>query len=165
MNRPWSHLVLLALTTVLAGACSPVADEGPARVVLDFNEAITAQDIAAAVALVAPGAVQFSLGESHADMGGTDGSLTQDLTALWQTVGAVVFNSVDAYERTVEIEEVRVEENVGTVWTRTQTRTVRSGAREPMVIDFTEAWLLLRLDDEWKIAGVANNRPVTDPGS
>jgi len=154
-------IVALALTAWSCTSDPAAADAG--AVVLSFNESITAQNAEAALSHVATGSVQFNLRSSHSDMGESDESLTQDLTAMWMLVTGLLFNTLDSYERTVDILDVRVDGDVATAWTRTVTRSLAEGADQPNVLEFTEVYLLLRRDGEWKISGVANNRPATAP--
>ncbi len=157
---------VMLVTILLLASCAPSPEVRPEEravtdVVLAFNEAITQEDVNTALASVATGSVQLNLHASHAGMG-EDAGLTQDLDALWRTVGAVLFTTLDAYERTVEPVDVEVDGDIATVWT--ETRTVSSGADgEATILDFTEVYVLLRLDGAWKVAAVANNRPVTAP--
>lgn len=157
---PFFALLGLAL---LVGSCAPSPESEAADRVRAFNAAVTARDLDGAVALLAPGGVQFVRGASHADMGETDERLAQDLTTQWQVVGAVLFSSTEAYERSVDVTSVDADGDVATVWTLTRTETTQAAGAPPSVLEFSEVWLLLRLDGEWKIAGVANNRPVTTP--
>ena len=112
--------------------------------------------------MIADGSVQFNLHSSHAELGEA-AELTQDLAGLWSVVSAVLFTALESYERVVQPIDVEVERDVATVWTETQTVTLERGSDAPSVLDFTEVYLLLRLDDQWRIAATANNRPATDP--
>lgn len=164
---PTRHSGAMLLVAILPlASCAPSPERRPeeraaADVVLAFNEAVTEQDVDAALSNVATGGVQLNLHASHAKMG-EEAGLTQDLDALWRTVGAVLFSTLEAYQRTAEPVDVDVDGDVATVWTNTT--TVAHGADgDETVLDFTEVYLLLRLDEAWKIAVVANNRPATAP--
>lgn len=164
-SRPILPIVALLGMSLLAGACAPSADAETevADRVRAFNAEVTARNLDGALSLLAPGSVQFVRGASHADMGETDDRLAQDLTTQWQVVGAVLFSSTESYERSVEVTSVEADGDVATVWTRTRTETTQAAGAPPAVLEFSEVWLLLRLKGEWKIAGLANNRPVTAP--
>ncbi len=145
-------------------ASSEVSAGEPTATVLAFNQAVSDQDRGAALGLLAEGSVQFNLRPSHAGMGtDEDTGLTQDLTAMWSVVTGVLFARLESYVRSVEPTGEQVSGDVATVWTRTRTESREPGADAPSVIEFTEAYLLLRLDGAWRIAGVANNRPTTGP--
>lgn len=163
--RSLSSLSVVALLglPLFAGACSGSAEHQAAERVRAFNAAITARNLDEAVALLAPGSVQFVREGSHADMGDSDESLAQDLATQWRVVGALLFSSTEAYERSVEVTSSKAAGDVATVWTRTRTETTQAAGAPSSVLEFSEVWLLLRLDGEWKIAGVANNRPATTP--
>lgn len=148
---------------LLTGACTLTPESDAADHVRAFNEAVTNRDLDAAVALLAPGSVQFVQGGSHEGLGAPDERLAQDLVTQWQVVGAVLFSSTESYTRSVEVTSVEADGDVATVWTRTRTETVQAAGAPPSVLEFSEAWLLLRLDGEWTIAGLANNRPATAP--
>lgn len=155
-------LALLGLTALVA-SCAPSAESEAADRVRAFNASISARDLDGALAQLAPGSVQFVREASHADMGESDERLAQDLTTQWQVVGAVLFSSTEIYDRSVEVVSTEADGHVATVWTRTRTETVAAAGAPPSILEFSEVWLLLRLDGEWKIAGVANNRPATTP--
>ena len=157
-----SKLLAVLVPLALLGSAPPTDRAAPADVVSDFNESITRQDRDAAMALLADGSVQFNLRSSHADMGEQEG-LTQDLHGLWAVVTSLLFNTLESYERTVEVTDEHVAGDVATVWTDTRTETLARDASAPSVLEFSEVYLLLRLEGEWRIAGVANNRPTTRP--
>lgn len=144
-------LLLLSATAVA---------QGPDETVTAFNESISEQNIEAAISHLAEGAVQFNLHGSHADLATGDPEPTQDLAAVWRVVSTVLFNTLEDYERSVEILASRVDGAIATVWTQTTTSTQRSADTPPTSLTFTETYLLLRKPDGWKIAGLANNRPA-----
>lgn len=144
----------------LAGCAQGAEARHAIAVVTAFNEALSHGDADAALARVAPEAVQFNLRPSHA---GGDSTLVQSLPALWRTVSAVLSANVESYERVATVRSVEVSGDVATVWTATRTATRRKGAAEPAVLEFSEVYLLLRLGGEWRIAGTANNRPSSAP--
>lgn len=156
--------VLLA-SLLHASSCAPTPEQPQAQaavdVVVSFNEAVTRKDIDTALGSVATGGVQLNLHSSHADMG-EETTLTQDLDALWRTVGAVLFGTLEAYERTVQPVDAEADGDIATVWTETRT-VAHSGDGEPTILNFTEVYVLLRLEEQWRIAAVANNRPITAP--
>lgn len=150
-------LVFLMPTLQAGDAIHPAA-----QVVLDFNEAVTARDMDAAMPLLAEGSVQYNLRPAHPGMP-EDHPLTDDLITTWKTVAAILFPTTDSYERQIEITNVQSDGELATVWTQTKTVTHRKGKDKEMVLDFSEMYFLVNKDNSgWKIAGNASNRPVDD---
>ncbi|MGI9307780.1 MAG: nuclear transport factor 2 family protein [Gammaproteobacteria bacterium] len=154
----------IALTSycwLMAANAAEVASSHPAaQTVREFNQAVNTENIEAAVALIAAGGVQFNLRPAHPGMP-IDHPLTEDMAAMWQTVGAILFPMTESYERQVEIEDVQVNGELAVVWTQTKTVTLRKGKTEKMILEFSEMYFLVNKDDTgWKIGGTASNRPV-----
>jgi ketosteroid isomerase-like protein len=147
---------LLSVTLLLIQPAIAANDEASA-VVEKFNAAITARDTETAMTTLADGSVQFQLRAVHPGMSDTP-PLTADLKATWQAVAAILFPVSDVYERKVDITQSHVLGEIATVWTNTTTHTVRKGEAEPMDLEFTEVYLLVKKPDGWKIAGIADNR-------
>jgi ketosteroid isomerase-like protein len=147
--------LLLLISAPLSAADSDPND--PAAVVQEFNAAITAGDIDTALEKLAEGSVQFQLRAVHPGMSDNP-PLTADLRVTWQTVGAIVFPMSDVYERVATVTAVEADGDVATVWADTTTHTVRKGKAEPMDLAFSEVYLLVKKQDGWKIAGIADNR-------
>jgi hypothetical protein len=156
---------LAALVLFLSAVLPVAADEGDAGhpaalAIIEFNEAITTRDMDTAMSLLADGGVQFHLHPAHPGMS-LDHPLTEDMPTMWKTVSAILFPTTDAYERTVEIEDVHVDGELAVVWTQTQTITHRKGTEKPMILNFSEMYFLVNKDGTgWLIAGTATNRPV-----
>jgi hypothetical protein len=158
-------LLLKTLLLIAAGAVvfnlpliSFAADDAsPAQVVTTFNAAVTARDMDTALAQLAEGSVQFQLRAAHPGMSDNP-PLTSGLKQTWQTVAAILFPSTDAYARTVEVTDTRIDGEIATVWTNTRTTTQRKKVAESMVLEFTELYLLVGKSDGWKIAGIVDNR-------
>ena len=153
-----------AFILCLGGNLTAVADADPthpaAQAIVDFNLAVTARDMDTAMSLLADGGVQFHLHPAHPGMP-EDHPLTEDMTAMWTTVSAILFPTTMSYERRVEVRDVRVDGELAVVWTQTQTITQRKGKTEPMVLDFSEMYFLVNKNDSgWRIAGTATNRPI-----
>ncbi|MGI9343209.1 MAG: hypothetical protein ACR2QV_10170 [Gammaproteobacteria bacterium] len=159
--------ILLCLAALSATGLAPAAiaadeDHPAAQAILEFNHAVTTRDMNTAMALLADGGVQFHLHPAHPGMA-DDPPLTEDMAAMWNTVSAILFPTTDAYERKIEIIDVHADGELAVVWTQTQTVTHRKGKDKPMVLDFSEMYLLVNKNDTgWRIAGTATNRPVDD---
>jgi hypothetical protein len=87
-----------------------------------------------------------------------DPPLTADLRKNWQIVGAILFPSVDAYERRPDITASTIDGDIATVWATTTTVTQRKGVAEPMRLEFSELYLLVKKQGQWKIAANIDNR-------
>jgi hypothetical protein len=128
--------------------------------VIEFNKAVTSEDMDTAMALLAEGGVQFHLHPAHPGMP-LDHPLTEDMPTMWKTVSPILFASTDSYERVVEIDNVYSDGELAVVWTTTKTVTHRKGETEPMILNFSEMYFLVNKDDTgWLIAGTGTNRPV-----
>lgn len=165
MHR-FMQTVLTALIMSLAVAAPTIADDSAthpaAQAILDFNQAVTTQDMDTALALLADGGVQFHLHPAHPGMP-EDPPLTEDMATMWKTVSAILFPTTDGYERQVEIVDVHADGELAVVWTQTKTITQRKDKAEPMVLDFSEMYFLVNKNDTgWRIAGTATNRPVDE---
>jgi hypothetical protein len=162
MHRPLQRLLATLILSIAAATPAMAADNNThpaAQAVLDFNHAITTRNMQTGWPLLAKGAVQFNLHPVHAGMG-EDPPLTEDLLALWTTVTTLLFATTEAYARHPEITDVQTNGELATVWTQTQTSTIRKG-KEPNVRKFSELYFLINKDDSgWRIAGTATNRPV-----
>jgi hypothetical protein len=155
-------LVLTCVGILQAAAGSSDASHPAAQAVIQFNQSVTNRDMDAAIALLAEGSVLYQLHPAHPGMS-EDQPLTADMPAMWKTVGAILFPTTDAYERQIEIADVFADGELAVVWTRTKTVTHRKGIEEPMVLEFSEMYLLVNKDNTgWLIAGNATNRPVDD---
>lgn len=149
-------------TLISIGLLGPLTvhadDAGDAAAVVEqFNSAITARDMETAMSTLADGSVQFQLRAVHPGMSDNP-PLTADLATTWKTVAAILFPMSDAYERKATVTEVQAIGEVATVWANTTTHTERKGRDEPMDLEFTEVYLLVKKVDGWKIAAVADNR-------
>ena len=153
-----------AVFSLLAcGLVPPASATGtPEDTVREFNAALSANQVQQAVGRIAAGGLQFNLHSAHADLATGDPPLTQDLAALWQVVSTVLFNATEGYQRRINIVDARTDGDVATVWTTTETLTRRGKQSEPSRLEFSEVYLLLRLEGAWKIAAVANNRPPAE---
>ena len=161
MHTPFlKGLTALAVFCVLTTAGAADAPHAAAQAVIDFNQAVTDREMDTAMALLADGGVQFHLHPAHPGMS-EDHPLTEDMTTMWKTVSAILFPTTDAYERIVEVADVRADGELAVVWTQTTTITHRKGKAEPMRLEFSEMYFLVNKDNSgWKIAGTATNRPV-----
>jgi ketosteroid isomerase-like protein len=153
--------VLRALIIATLLGCLPaLADEqadAAAAAVTSFNAAITARDMDTALGLLAEGSVQFQLRPVHPGMSDNP-PLTADLPGTWKAVAGILFPMSEVYERTASVTQATALGEVATVWTDTTTRTMRKDKTEPMELNFSEVYLLVKKPDGWKIAGVADNR-------
>ena len=149
---------VLALTLLL-GLAAPLAHagEGPAEVVQSFNAAVTERDMETAMEQLAEGGVVLQLRPAHPGMP-ENPPLTGDLVKTWQVVGAILFPVTDAYSRELEITAVTEHGEIATVWADTTTTTHRKDVEEPMVLNFSEMYVLVKKNDAWKIAVIGDNR-------
>lgn len=152
---------LLLLLTLSPTAASLADDADAAAVVIEFNAAITARDLDRALACLADGGVQMQLQPPHPGLGRSD-ALTTDLVASWRMVGSILFPATESYERKAEITQVTVSGEVASIWTQTQTRSIRRQATKAAVQEFSELYVLVKKDGSWKIAATAANRPPDD---
>ena len=156
------HLAIAASAILLFGAVgSPAlqaAERSPAETVQAFNQALSKQDLNAAMTLVANGSVQFTLRSAHSDIpSGGPASVTGDLKAHWSAIGPVVFGSTTTYSRTPKISNTLVDGDLATVWTNTATETVgKNGSKRSD--RFSEIYLLVHTASGWQIGAVADNR-------
>lgn len=148
-----------AITAVLL-SLSPqlfAADSGPAEVVKAFNTAVTERDMDTAMEQLAEGGVVLQLRPAHPGMP-ENPPLTGDLVKTWQVVGAILFPVTDAYSRDLEITGVTEQGEIATVWADTTTTTHRKDVAEPMVLSFSEMYVLVKKNEAWKIAVIGDNR-------
>lgn len=148
---------ILAATLLALPMAAWAADEGPADVVLAFNQAVSDRDMDTAMAQLADGGVMFQLRPAHPGMP-ENPPLTADLVTMWKTVGAILFPTTDSYQRVPEITQVTEFGELATVWANTTTTTQRKGVAEPMVLNFSEMYVLVKKGGTWKIAANADNR-------
>jgi hypothetical protein len=156
---------LIAAATIFAGGSVLAADAAgePAAVVSAFNAAVTARNLDKTLSYLIAGGVQFNLRPAHTGVGGQQGVST-DLRAHWTTIGALLFTATKSYSRKVEIIDTRVEDDIATVWTKTNTETIRGEKSEVSKDSFVEVYLLLRKDGQWKIGAVTDSRRPNDVG-
>lgn len=146
-------IVALMVAPGAAGAAGP----GPAAVVQAFNQAISNRKLEDATALLAKGAVQYTLRSPHAGVTTGTGGITSDLKTHWNTIGPVLYSVTTTYRRVPEIQDTRVNGDLATVWTKIASETVeRSGKSRKD--SFSEVYLLVRIGDAWLIGAVADNR-------
>ncbi len=159
-NRPLSIAMLTALATLSTQASTPAAtDMGPAAVVRDFNAAISQRRLDAALALLAPGAVNFQLQAAHSFTSRPDRPepLTSDLTAHWKSITPILYATNRRYERVVENATVHADGLLAIVWAKLRTHAEPlQGA--PTSLVFHETYLLRAQDGRWHIVGIANSR-------
>jgi ketosteroid isomerase-like protein len=145
--------------TLLVPGLTLAADKSPADVVKAFNTAINQKDIEAVAAELAAGGSQFSLRPVHPGMP-ADMPLTSDIVANWRTVGAVLFSTTESYRRDVDIGNIIEDGDIATVWADATTTTVRSAGANPSVMNFSELYVLVKRDGEWKIGAYLDNRTI-----
>jgi hypothetical protein len=156
------YLALAASTILMFSAVgSPAlqaAERSPAETVQAFNQALSKQDLNAAMTLVANGSVQFTLRSAHSDLPSTGpASVTGDLKAHWGAIGPVVFGSTTIYSRSPKITNTLVDGDLATVWTNTATETVgKNGSKRSDL--FSEVYMLVHTASGWQIGAVADNR-------
>lgn len=153
------HLPALALACalLLPAANTSAAETDPEAVVRAFNHAVSQRDMAGAEKLMARGAVQFTLRAAHPGVPDSATGITSDLKLHWNTISPVLFSVTSSYKRTPENLVSHVDGDLATVWADISTATVeRSGkSREDR---FSELYLLVRTDGQWRIGAMADNR-------
>jgi hypothetical protein len=147
------------IATLLVPGLILAADKSPNEVVNDFNTAINEKNIEAVAAELAAGGSQFTLRPVHPGMP-TNMPLTGDIVATWRTVGAVLFSSTESYRRDVEITSTIEDGDIATIWADATTTTVRKAGMEPMVLNFSELYVLVKRDGAWKIGAYLDNRAI-----
>lgn len=160
-NYPACLIALLMVTALGTPVASTGAtDQTPEAAVLAFNRALTERRLDDALAVIAPGAIQYTFNAAHRGMPAPT-SLTTDLRVHWSTVAALLFNVTSAYTRSPEILDSRIAGALATVWVRISSETVgKDGSRS--LDSFEELYLLQSSADGWKIAGVADNRATDE---
>jgi len=158
-------LKLLKVAVAAALVLQPVtgfSGTDPVTTVVDFNKAVTDRDMDAALAELAEGSVQIQLRAVHPGMSDNP-PLTADLITMWKAVAAILFPVSKSYERTAIVTDENTVGEVATVWADTTTVTVSNKeGKEPLVISFSEVYLVVKKDGEWKIATIADNRGTDD---
>jgi ketosteroid isomerase-like protein len=143
-------------TSILADAADDVAG-----VVQTFNAAVTARQLDQLLNHFAEGGVQFTIRPSHEGL--KRAGLTEELATRWSMVGPVLFSATKAYTRKAEILDARAIGDLATVWARIDTETV-SLQGKATTETFSEVYLLVRSGQDWKIAGIADNRQPDNIG-
>ncbi|NND54583.1 MAG: nuclear transport factor 2 family protein [Gammaproteobacteria bacterium] len=154
MKALYSTFLIIALGA--AGSLQAAAP-GPAEVVKTFNSAVTERDMDTAMEQLADGGVVLQLRPAHPGMP-ENPPLTGDLIKTWQVVGAILFPSTEAYSRKPEITSVTEHGDIATVWADTTTTTHRKNVSDPMVLNFSEMYVLVKKSGQWKIAVIGDNR-------
>ncbi len=148
--------VFLSITCGIPAALADDADPA-ADVVRQFNAAIGARDMDAALATLAEGSVALQLRAVHPGMSDNP-PLTAELKKNWQMVAAILFPTTNAYTREVTVTHATLVGDIATIWTDTITRTDRKNQAGAMELSFSEVYLLVKKADGWRIAVVADNR-------
>lgn len=158
MKHPF---IVIVLALALFPAVPQAAGSGPADVVQAFNRALSARKIEDATALMARGAVQFTLRSAHPGVATTGPagttSVTGDLKTHWTTIGPVVFTVTTVYSRVPKILATRVDGDLATVWTQVASETVERNGQSRKD-NFSEVYLMVRTGDTWQIGAIADNR-------
>lgn len=144
-----------------AAHADPASDA--AATVTAFNAALTERDLERSVAYLLEGGTQFNLQPAHSGFGSQQG-ISSDLRAHWSMVASVLFSATKSYTRTAEIVHTRAENGLATVWTNTTTESVRADKAEPAKARFSEVYLLVQKDGQWKIGAMADSRAPDDVG-
>jgi len=153
-------LCLLALAAA-AGCARPEAGAtaAPEGVVREFNAAISARELDAALARLEPGAVNFNFGSAHSFSAapGVKEPLTSDLALHWRTITPVLYGTSRSYVRSIEAATTHVDGALAIVWARVRTVT-EPPQGSPTTREFAETYVM-RLDEgTWRIAGIASSR-------
>lgn len=160
-SRKITFTALLVTTILWLPGIAVAADQdktaGPLNTIEAFNNAINSRNVDGIIAQLAKGGVQLSLRPAHPGMP-AEMPLTSDIQGTWRTVGAVLFSTTESYTRDVKVTDTVVSGDLATVWADATTTTVRKAGDEPMVLDFTEVYLLVKKNGLWKIGAYADNR-------
>lgn len=155
--HPSKLATLFAIGMLGLASVAHAADNSPAAVIKAFNDAINSRNVDAMVAQLAKGGVQLTLRPAHPGMP-AEMPLSSDIQGTWRTVGAVLFSTTESYQRSVRITDTIENGDLATVWADATTTTVSKAGEEPMVLNFSELYLLIKKDDRWQIAAYADNR-------
>jgi len=155
--RHFILVVLLAGAAWLPVSSARAAEAAPETVVRAFNQAISQRDLAGAEKLLAKGAVQFTLRSAHAGVPDSPTGITGDLKVHWNTIGPVLFSVTTAYRRTPDQLRSTVDGDLATVWAEVTTQTVERSGKQRQD-QFSEVYLLVRLNGQWLIGAMADNR-------
>lgn len=162
LGRALSIMLLGALMSLRAHASTPTgAAATPLEVVREFNAALSQRQLEAALALLAPGAVNFQLQSAHVFTGAASRPepLTSDLAMHWRSITPILYSANRRYERTVADATVHADGHLAIVWARLKTLSEPpQGA--PTLLVFRETYLLREQDGRWQIIGIANSRPT-----
>ena len=153
-----TSLIFISLFLITGSAWADAADDAVAAV-RAFNEAISSRDVDTATAQLAGGGVQFTLRAQHP--GAEPAKLVEQIDTYWSTIIPVIFASTSAYSRTIEVLSSEAHGTDATVWTMTRTATTPMGSDVVAEKDFTEAYVVVKMADGWKIAAIADNRQAT----
>lgn len=157
MLHPSKLVTLIAVGMIGLTSVVYAADNSPATAIKAFNDAINSRNIDAMIAQLAKGGVQLSLRPAHPGMP-SEMPLSSDIQGTWRTVGAVLFSTTESYQRSVNITDTVENGDLATVWADATTTTVRKAGDDPMVLNFSELYLLIKKDGRWQIAAYADNR-------
>lgn len=149
--------MLCALTTQAATPARSTPT--PLDVVRAFNAALSQRRLEAAMALLAPGAVNFQLQSAHRFTGASTGQdpLTVDLAGHWRSITPILYSTNRRYERSVADATVHFDGHLAVIWARLKTLSEPlQGA--PTLLVFHETYLLREQDGQWRIIGIANSR-------
>jgi ketosteroid isomerase-like protein len=160
LGRALSITLVGALAPLGAHAATPTGPAAtPVGVVREFNAALSQRRLDAALALFAPGAVNFQLQSAHSLTGTPDRPepLTSDLTAHWKSITPILYAMNRRYERVVENATVHADGLLAVVWARIKTHAEPLQGT-PTSLMFHETYLLREQDGRWQIVAIANSR-------
>lgn len=148
-------------TLLLAGSLSfgtgVQAGDSPVEVVQAFNDAVNSRNVEAMADRLAKGGVQLTLRPAHPGMP-AEMPLSSDIQGTWRTVGAVLFSTTESYRRSVKVTNSIENGDLATVWADATTTTVQKAGADPMILNFSELYMLVKKNGVWKIAVYADNR-------
>lgn len=165
ISRAAVALTALASIALLTGPRLAAADDAQdaAAVVAAFNAAMTERNLEKTTMHLLEGGVQFNLQPAHTGPGVPQG-ISSNLKAHWSMVAPVLFSSTKSYSRKAEILAARAMNGIATVWTNTTTESVRGNNPAPVKARFTEVYMLVQQDGQWKIGAIADARKPNDVG-
>lgn len=126
----------------------------------DINEAITEGQSEQLIKYFATGSIKIDLFKAHdssQEMAETDVE-THKLKDRWRAVLPMLHNISSVYERKVTNINIQLDGDMAVAWMTIETKMVIKVSDEIKKNDFTEIALLKKINNQWKVASLTNNR-------
>lgn len=167
----YALLLSAALISIGAAQADAFSHKASVRgVITEMNQAITDRDVDRLLETFADNAVKFNLHRAH----GQDKDVSKltakdqisDLAIMWKSVSQILFPSTRFYERTAIVMDVHIDKEMAVIWATINTRSqsIKEGA-DINTNSFSEVYLLVLIEEEWKIATITNNRKDKYPNN